>query len=111
MRSVFTVLIVAALLALATPLAAQEGKEAIGSLSIALLPVIDTLPFYVAEANGYFEEVGVEVGAVPVSSPVERDQIMQAGAIDGMLNELTTTATFNRDAGADTGPHRRAHRL
>jgi NitT/TauT family transport system substrate-binding protein len=77
------------------PIAAQEDN--IGSLKIGLLPVLDTLPFYVAEEAGYFEEVGVEVEGVPVASPVERDQLMQAGAIDGMLNEITTTATFNRD--------------
>ncbi len=92
----FRVLVIAfALLTLAVPAFAQE--EEIGSLKIGLLPVLDTLPFYVAEANGHFEAVGVAVEAVPIASPVERDQIMQAGAIDGMLNELTTTATFNRD--------------
>ena len=28
---------------------------------------------------------------------LERDQLMQAGVIDAMLNEMTTTATFNRN--------------
>lgn len=98
---VFRVVIAAAtLLTLASLAAAQLAaaqEEEIGSLKIGLLPVIDTLPFYVAEEAGYFDDVGVEVEGVPVASPVERDQVMQAGAIDGMLNELTTTATFNRD--------------
>ena len=96
MKAFRVFLIVATLLLLSQPLAAQE--EDTGTLKIALLPVLDTLPFYVAQENGYFEEVGVEVEAIPVASPVERDQIMQAGAIDGMLNELTTTATYNRDS-------------
>lgn len=98
---VFRVVIVTVtLLTLASLAAAQLAaaqEEEIGSLKIGLLPVIDTLPFYVAEEAGYFDDVGVEVEGVPVASPVERDQVMQAGAIDGMLNELTTTATFNRD--------------
>ena len=35
--------------------------------------------------------------AVPVTSGLERDQLMQAGVIDGMLNEMITTANFNRE--------------
>lgn len=90
-------LIALALLLVAQPLMAQDTPDETNVLKIGLLPVLDTLPFYIAEENGYFEEAGVEVEAVPVASPVERDQIMQAGAIDGMLTEMTTTATFNRE--------------
>ncbi len=68
------------------------------SLRVALLPVVDTLPFYIAEANGYFADEGVVVEGVPVASPVDRDQLMQAGEIDGMLTELTTVGIFNRDS-------------
>lgn len=66
-------------------------------LRVALLPILDVLPFYVAEANGYFSGPGVKVMAMPVSSGLERDQLMQAGEIDAMLNEMTTTGFFNRD--------------
>lgn len=75
------------------PAAAGE-KE---SLRIALLPILDTLPFHVAEEQGMFEEAGITVEAVPVSSAVERDQLMQSGHIDGMLNEMAGAANFNRD--------------
>lgn len=61
---------------------------------IALLPVVDTLPLHVAQREGLFEQQGVRVEAIPVSSPVERDQLFQAGEVDGMLNELTTSAVF-----------------
>ena len=67
------------------------------SLKVALLPILDTFPFYVAEAQGYFDRYGVTVGAVPVGSGLERDQLMQSGAIDGMLNEMASTANFNRE--------------
>lgn len=66
-------------------------------LRVALLPILDVLPFYVAEQNGYFAEEGVTVQAVPVASAVEREQLMQAGEIDGMLNELHSTALNNRE--------------
>jgi len=74
---------------------AQETKDA-GLLKIALLPILDTFPYYVAQAKGYFDEFGIHVKAVPVTSGLERDQLMQSGEIDGMLNEMITTANFNR---------------
>jgi NitT/TauT family transport system substrate-binding protein len=74
-------------------LCAQTHQE----LKIALLPILDTFPFYVAQERGYFERYGVTVTAMPVGSGLERDQLMQAGAIDGMLNEMATTANFNRE--------------
>ena len=67
------------------------------AIKVALLPILDTLPYHVAQANGYFDRYGVKVSAVPVGSGLERDQLMQAGAIDGMLNEMATTANFNRE--------------
>lgn len=67
------------------------------TLKIALLPILDSLPYYVAAENGYFEEAGVDVEVVPVASALEREQLMQAGAIDGMLNELHSTAINNKD--------------
>jgi len=66
------------------------------SLKVALLPIIDVFPFYVAEAEGYFSRAGISVKAVPVVSGLERDQLMQVGQVDGMLNEMMSTAVFNR---------------
>ena len=74
---------------------AQQGNTA-APLKIALLPILDAFPFYVAESEGYFTDYGIDVKAVPVASGLERDQLMQSGAIDGMLNEMITTANFNR---------------
>jgi len=71
----------------------HQGRE----LRVALLPILDVLPFHVAEAEGYFADAGVAVHAVPVASGLDRDQLMQSGEIDGMLTEMTTTASFNRD--------------
>lgn len=66
------------------------------TLKVALLPIPDVLPFHLADARGYFKDEGVAVSAVPVASPLDRDQLMQAGQIDGMLTEIATTANFNR---------------
>lgn len=66
-------------------------------LKVAVLPVLDSLPLYVAESQGYFDEAGIEVELVPVGSAPERDQLMQSGQIDGMLTELVTTLNYNRN--------------
>ena len=65
-------------------------------LKVALLPIIDSLPYYIAEADGDFKKAGIQVKMLPVMSGLNRDQLMQAGEVDGMLNELTTVANFNR---------------
>ncbi|MBW2065491.1 MAG: ABC transporter substrate-binding protein [Deltaproteobacteria bacterium] len=72
---------------------ASEEKK---TLKVALLPILDSLPFYVAEAKGYLSRGGYTIKAVPVASGLERDQLMQAREIDAMLNEMTSTAMFNR---------------
>ena len=74
--------------------AQSAGKTA--SLRIALLPILDAFPYYVADSKGYFQDYGINVKVVPVASGLERDQLMQSGTIDGMLNEMITTANFNR---------------
>ena len=73
-----------------------QSANKIDAIKIALLPILDAFPYYVAESEGYFDDYGVNVKAVPVASGLERDQLMQSGAIDGMLNEMITTANFNR---------------
>jgi NitT/TauT family transport system substrate-binding protein len=67
------------------------------NLKIALLPILDVFPFYVAEAEGYFSDENVRAEAILVASGLSRDQLMQAGEIDGMLNELASTASYHRD--------------
>ena len=87
-------LLIALSLALAGCTRAASSEK---TLRIAVLPVLDSLPLYVAQANGYFEDEGIKVELVPVGSAPERDQLMQSGQIDGMLNEVVTTLTYNRD--------------
>ncbi|MDR3088578.1 MAG: ABC transporter substrate-binding protein [Desulfobulbaceae bacterium] len=67
------------------------------ALRLALLPVPDVFPAYVAEEKGFFKAEGVEVKLMPVGSAAERDQLMQAGQIDGMMNDLISVAGLNRD--------------
>lgn len=79
----------------ASALSADESR----TLRLALLPIPDVLPVYVALEKGYFTEVSLKVEPLPVGSAVERDQLMQAGRIDGMINEIAGAANFNREKG------------
>jgi NitT/TauT family transport system substrate-binding protein len=79
------------------PAAICEKNTRLGTLRVALLPILDTFPYHVARQKGYFSALGLNAVAVPAGSGLERDQLMQAGAVDGMLNELTSTASFNRE--------------
>lgn len=67
------------------------------TLRIAVLPILETLPMYVAEAEGLFAEQGVNVEFVPVGSAPERDQLIAAGQADGMINEAVSTIFYNAD--------------
>ena len=65
------------------------------TLRVALLPITDVVPFYVAQEQGYFAQEGVRAELVPVASAAERDQLMAAQQVDAQLNDLVSTVLFN----------------
>lgn len=67
------------------------------TLKIAVLPILDALPMYVAQTKGYFQARGVTVEFIPVASAAERDQVMASGQADGMINDLVSTLFYNKD--------------
>ena len=67
------------------------------TIRVGVLPILDSLPMFVAEENGYFKDQGIVVELITVSSAPERDQLMQAGQIDGMVNELVSTIYYNQE--------------
>ncbi len=67
-------------------------------LRIAVLPIIDTLPMYVAQQEGLFARHGVEVEFIPVASAPERDQILAAKQADGTINETLAVMAFNKES-------------
>jgi NitT/TauT family transport system substrate-binding protein len=92
-KVVLLVVLTALALSACAPAAAPEDP----SLKIAVLPILDALPMYVADAQGYFKEAGINVEFIPVASAAERDQLIQAGQADGMINDLTSTVLYNKD--------------
>lgn len=90
-------------LAFAVLLGALSGCSAAGpsagasALRFGLLPILDVLPMYVAETEGFFKEQGLDVELILFASALERDSALQAGQIDGQLNDLISTALLNKD--------------
>lgn len=84
------------LLILLTACAPAAPREKI-VLRIAVLPIIDTLPMFVAQQEGLFAEHNVNVEFVPVASAPERDQLIAAGQADGAVNETLAVMLFNRE--------------
>ncbi|MDO8532034.1 MAG: MetQ/NlpA family ABC transporter substrate-binding protein, partial [Dehalococcoidia bacterium] len=85
------------ILALAVGLAGCATAPAPAKLKVGLLPIIDSLPFYVADQEGYFKEQGVDVELVTFSSALERDAALQAKQTDGQLADLIATGLLNKD--------------
>ncbi len=86
---------------LALALAACGGATPVGpsqpvTVRFAMLPILDALPMFVAEASGYFDEANIDIEVVPVASAAERDQVMQAGQADAMVNDLISTMFYNQ---------------
>ncbi len=66
-------------------------------LKIAVLPIIDTLPLFVAESEGLFEEFGLDVEFIRVSSAPELSQMVASGQADGMVTDGLTVAFFDKE--------------
>mgnify|MGYP001193137655 CR=1 FL=1 len=77
-----------------TPAPAAAGE----TIKLALIPVLDTIPIYIALQNGYFQTQGLNVETVPVKSPQERDVLLQTGQVDGVLTDLQGVGLLNKDA-------------
>lgn len=97
-RPFFTLALMFVLALSACAPVAPQAPQDLGVLKIAVLPIIDTLPMYVAEAEGLFAKQGLTVEFVPVASAPERDQLLAAGQADGTVNETLAVMLFNKDA-------------
>lgn len=96
LRILFVIALVTLLGAACGP-AATPSMEPV-TLKIAVLPIIDALPMYVAQQEGLFTKHSVNVELVPVASAPERDQLVAAQQADGMINETISDMLFNKES-------------
>ena len=60
----------------------QEGEAV--TLNFGAMGSIDTIPFVIAQENGYFEEEGIKVNLELFNAAKDRDAALQAGQLDGV---------------------------
>jgi NitT/TauT family transport system substrate-binding protein len=92
LRLIFSLLLISMLTAACMPARTKPAE-----FRIALLPIMESLPIFVAREAGYFETQGVNVTIIPAGSAAERDQLMAAGQADGIINDLVSVVLYNRE--------------
>ena len=70
------------------------------SLKFGLMPAVDSVPFLLAEKNGYFSELGLNVELQVFSNAQDRQSALQTNSIDGAITDLIAVAT-NVESGFD----------
>lgn len=91
---------VVAVVLMSAGIAVTVQSEDGDTIRIGVLPVIDTLPLYVAQEQGLFEREGVNVELVQFSSAAECITSFTAGKIDGYFGDLIKTLIL-KGSGAD----------
>ncbi|MCK9362793.1 MAG: MetQ/NlpA family ABC transporter substrate-binding protein [Syntrophales bacterium] len=73
----------------------QKGEAIV---RLGMLPIIDNLPFWVAQNKGYFQDEGIAAELIYFPSAVERDSAFTAHRIDAAIGDLLAVAALH-DAG------------
>jgi NitT/TauT family transport system substrate-binding protein len=97
LASVFSITLVILLPACGVLPGQTVATSAPVTLKVTALPILETLPMYVAQQEGFFAAHGVTVEVVTAASAPERDQLIASGQIDGMVNELLGAILYNKD--------------
>ena len=71
--------------------AAVPGKM----ITIGIMPDVDSVPFLIAEKNGYYAKQGVQVKIIPFKSAKDRDSALQSGQLDGVVSDMVAVIFAN----------------
>lgn len=80
--------------------ASDQSKAGEMSLKVGLMPAVDAAPFLLAEKNGYFTALGLQVELQIFNNAQDRQSALQTQAIDGAVTDLIAVAA-NVDGGFD----------
>lgn len=75
-------------------------KETLQTLAIGVMPAVDIAPILLAEEQGYFENLGLDLDVQIFNNAQDRQTALQTHTIDGALTDLIAVAT-NVDGGFD----------
>ncbi len=71
------------------------------TLTLGVLPDVDSVPFIIAQEKGFFREQGLTVKLQPFKSALERDSALQSANLDGAVSDILAVA-FAKDGGFNT---------
>ncbi|MBH1941816.1 ABC transporter substrate-binding protein [Mobilitalea sibirica] len=100
-RRIFMLTIMVVTIALSTlgcNLAKKESEDL--TLKVGLMPAVDAAPVLLAEKNGYFKELGLNVELQIFNNGQDRQSALQTQSIDGAITDLIAVAA-NVDGGFD----------
>lgn len=63
-------------------------NEEISSLKIGVMPAVDSVPIFIAEEMGYFEEENLDMDIKVYTNAVNRESALQSGQLDGAMTDL-----------------------
>jgi len=66
----------------------SAGMAEANPVRIGVLPIVESLPFLVAQEKGIFHSSGLKVEIVSFASALERDSAIQSGAIHGAIHDI-----------------------
>ena len=103
-RTIFVTLLILILSMSIAGCSSDKTKDAVEqdfqTLTIGVLPDVDSIPFIIAKYNGYFEKEGLDVEIHHFKSAMDRDSALQTGSIDGAISDMPAIVFF-KDNGFD----------
>lgn len=73
----------------------DTALQQLQSLTIGVMPDVDSIPLIIAKHNGYFEEEGLDIEIQYFKSAVDRDTALQTGNIDGAISDILAVVFLN----------------
>ena len=64
-------------------------------INIGVMPDVESIPFLIAQENGYFADEGVTVNIEHFSSAKDRDSALQSGKLDGVITDMAAVLFAN----------------
>ncbi|MEN6349518.1 MAG: MetQ/NlpA family ABC transporter substrate-binding protein [Syntrophomonas sp.] len=65
------------------------------TITIGVMPDVESIPFIIAEKNGYYEKEGVQVKIEHFNSAKDRDSALQSGKLDGVITDMLAVVFAN----------------
>lgn len=72
-----------------------SSPDSLKTLTIGVMPDVDSLPLIIAAHNSYFKQEGIDVMIEHFKSASDRDSALQTGKIDGAISDMLSVVFFN----------------